>query len=267
MKTVALIGAGSLGHIFAGHFNEVLGGSYQLTGVMARTVEHSRQLAEEYGCRYYESLEELLKDQPDYVVELAGRDAVRLYAEKILTHKSSLVVASVGAMADETFSRKLEETAKENDVKVYLTSGAIGGFDLMRTLAAQKHIEAEITTTKAPGSLNGAPYLAGRLLSETEEETVFGGNAEDAIKGFPKNVNVAVATGIATCGVKETKVTIRSNPKTMKNSHFIHLKGENTEIRIQVETAPDKNNPKSSVLTAWSVLALLKNLESPIQFF
>ena len=53
----------------------------------------------------------------------------------------------------------------------------------------------------------------------------------------------------------------------MKNSHFIHLKGENTEIRIQVETAPDKNNPKSSVLTAWSVLALLKNLESPIQFF
>ncbi len=123
---------------------------------------------------------------------------------------------------------------------------------------------AEIHTSKNPRSLNGAPYLNGEELPETEEKLVFEGCSREAIEGFPKNVNVSVSTALATLGADDTMVKISSIPGAPANVHDIHLSGEFGNVEIKVSVKPSKENPKSSMLAAWSVLALLQKLSLTI---
>ena len=120
--------------------------------------------------------------------------------------------------------------------------------------------------SKSPQSLNGAPILEGRKLSEEKEEEIFRGSAKDAIKHFPENINVAVAAALATTGAEHTKVSISSIPGLKSNRHKIKLLGKLIDVDIVIETTPSKDNPKSSALAAYSVISLLENLVSPITF-
>ena len=126
--------------------------------------------------------------------------------------------------------------------------------------------EVSITTDKSPESLNGAPFLKGRKLSEEKAEEIFSGSAMEAIEHFPENVNVAVATAIATTGVENIKVSIHSIPGLKSNKHEINLTGKTIKVNVTIETTPSDDNPKSSTLAAYSVISLLKNIVSPITF-
>jgi len=267
MKRVALIGFGALGRIVAGAWEEYLGASYELTGIYEKFRQESRMEIVELGYRAYPSIEELLSDRPDYVIELAGVEAVREYGQMVLACGSNLIAASIGALADDELRIRLEQIARESRVKIYLPSGAIGGFDVFQTIALMGGATGRIDTYKAPEGLNGAPHLQGRLLSDLEEEVVFEGNAREAIKGFPKNVNVAVSSGLASVGLDEMEVAIHSQPGLNANTHRITVENETVKATLEVASKPDKTNPKSSVVTAWSVIALLKNLDSTIQMF
>ena len=127
-------------------------------------------------------------------------------------------------------------------------------------------VEASVTTEKSPQSLNGAPILEGRKLSQEKEEEIFTGSAKEAIAHFPETINVAVATALATTGAEHTKVSIKSIPGLESNRHKIKLVGKLVEVDVVVETTPSKDNPKSSALAAYSVISLLENLVSPITF-
>ena len=124
-----------------------------------------------------------------------------------------------------------------------------------------------IENFKAPRSLNGAPYLNGEDLPKDEERLVFSGNAIEAIAGFPKNVNVAVASALTSVGTEQMKVEITSIPGLEDNIHKITVQNGAAKAVLEVSSTPDPVNPKSSIVTAWSVVALLKQLASPVEFF
>ena len=124
-----------------------------------------------------------------------------------------------------------------------------------------------MATKKAPKSLEGAPYLKGVSLPTDRQEIIFTGSVPEAINGFPKNVNVAVAAALASDSLKTATVQITSDPNTSENIHHIVLKNNLMRAELTVAGRPDPANPKSSTSTAWSVVALLKNLASPITFF
>lgn len=262
-KNVAVIGYGALGRILVKGILETLSDCCTLTGVLDKYLDYG----EEPFKKAYGSIEELLAEHPDYVVEIASQEAVRDYGSKILRSGSNLIITSVGSLADDQLYHELYETAAQSGTLVHVTSGAVGGFDVMQTIRAMGGARGVIRNQKAPASLNGAPYLNGRLLSETEEELVFQGTAREAIKGFPKNVNVAVASAIASVGVDEMQVVIESKPGLKDNVHTVQIENDTVKATVQIASSPDKDNPKSSVMTAWSVIALLRNLSSPIQLF
>ena len=85
--------------------------------------------------------------------------------------------------------------------------------------------------------------------------------------GFPKNVNVAVASALASVGVDRMQVTIDSCPGMEDNVHKIVVENHSVTAVVEIASRPDADNPKSSVMTAWSVVALLANLADPVQFF
>ncbi len=280
-KTVAVIGCGALGSLIAEGAAQDLTDRWNLAGVYARTATKAQALAERLGCTAFADVEALLQERPDIVVEAAGGDAARQYAEAVLRSGSSLILLSGGILADESFVRCLREAAEEGGSVLHVASGAIGGFDLMRTLAFRDHqlarrgrqalpdqeFEARVDNFKAPASLNGAPYLEGRDLPEDRRVTVFEGSAADAIVGFPKNVNVAVAAASASAGIARTTVTITSDPALAENTHRIHVQGFGVRAEMEFASLPDPENPRSSTMTAWSVLALLDELASPIRYF
>ena len=76
-----------------------------------------------------------------------------------------------------------------------------------------------------------------------------------------------VAAALASGTLTDARVQITSDPDSTENIHRISLKNNLMRAELTVAGKPDPANPKSSTSTAWSVVALLKNLASPVQFF
>ncbi len=277
LRRAAILGAGALGNLIADGIVHDLQESWQLTGIMARSQAHAEKAAAEFGTKACTKLEDLLATHPEVVIEAAGVAAAAMHGEKILSSGCSMILLSAGALADEDLARCWKEECARTGSKIYVASGAVGGFDILQALRfRQKQLARQgkneklslvVDNFKAPASLNGAPGLAGRPLSETEREEVFRGTAREAIAGFPGNVNVAVALSLASAGLDETQVSIVSDPSMKENRHSCVAEGAGVRVTMDFASLPDPNNPRSSSLSAWSVLALLESMASPVCFF
>lgn len=263
---LGIIGSGSLGSIIANAISKDLRDDYELIGILSGRLENAEKLANKFNSKAYSDLDEMMSDKPDYIIEAATGKVVKDYAGRILNKGINLIVLSVGAFADDEFYRQIENIARRKNSRVHLASGAVGGFDVLSSAVLMGDSSVKVTTRKSPKSLEGAPILEGRELSSENTEEVFNGSSREAIQAFPKNINVAVATGLATVGVDKTNVVIQSVPGMESNSHNILLEGDSVKLSISIDTIPSADNPKSSSLAAWSVISLLKRLVSPITF-
>lgn len=263
---LAIIGSGALGSIIGKVVAQDLSENFEILGVFSRKLANAKTLSNKIECKAYESLSEVIEDRLDYIVEAATPAVFKDIGIEILAKGINLIPLSVRALADKEFYDQVHKTALENNCQVHVPAGAVGGFDVLRSSMLMENAKVNITTEKSPKSLKGAPFLKEKTLSEVNEEEIFSGNAKEAIKYFPKNINVAVATALATVGVENTKVSIKSIPHFNNNRHTIQLSGETVNVEVSVETKPSKNNPKSSTLAAYSVISLLKDLVAPITF-
>lgn len=256
-KRLAVAGNGYLANIVVDAYRQGLLEGYELTGILKRS---DRQEGTEVpGCKACHSLEELLELKPDYVVEAASVQLVKDIAIPVLESGANLVVLSIGAFADQEFYERVQKTARANDTKVHIASGAIGGFDVLRTVALMGKVTSGIETRKGPGSLRGTPVFEDHLMTDTEETHVFSGNAREAIGLFPTKVNVAVAAALATAGVENTSVNIHSIPGMVGDDHKITAEIEGVKAVVDIYSS-------TSAIAGWSVVALLRNLVSPIMF-
>lgn len=263
---LGIVGSGSLGTIIAEEIIKELREEYELLGVLSQTKENASKLSKRLGCKAYNNLDEMIKDGPDYIIEAASPDLVKDIAVKIISKGINFIPLSVGGLADNEFYNELKLLAYENNSHIHIPAGAVGGFDLLRSAMLMEDMKVSISTEKSPKSLNGAPFLKGRELSREKIEDIYTGTAKEAMELFPNNINVAVATALASSGVEDTQVSIRSIPKMKSNKHEIKAIGDSVKISISIESTPSIDNPKSSALAAYSVIALLKNLVAPIRF-
>ena len=262
MKRLALLGTGFLGGIIARAWKEGLLPEYELVGVTGRNPEKTAALAGEVGCPAFSSVDQLLKDaHPDVVAECAAVQAVKDHAEAILTSGADLVTLSIGAFADAEFYTHIAQIAKDSGSTVHIASGAVGGFDVARTISLMGQVsdgvKGRIDTRKGPKSLQNTPLYTDDLPQS--ERTVFTGNAKEAIALLPTKVNVAVATSLACSTPEETGVSVTSVPGFVGDDHCITVEGGDAKATVDIYSA-------TSAIAAWSVVARLKNIVSHIQF-
>ena len=220
MSLVSVIGAGSLANVFANVLHEFLP-EFKLHSVLGRSQEKAEVFASKYSCQAVFNIDDFLKEAAPVVVELAGGAALKDYALPILKSGRTLICLSSGAFADEDFKQQAILTASENNGRICIVNGAIGGLDFLQTCALQRgSAEVIIETTKSPKSLLGAPGLDGRTLDLTKRTVVFEGGVQEAIKGFPKNINVGVIASLAS-QKPQTKVRIVADPAANSNTHQI----------------------------------------------
>ncbi len=259
-KKVAIIGAGSIGMTIANEFEEHLSKYYELIGIMKNTKDRIQELEETYHLKVTTDFFELLELEPDFIIEAANVDVVKQYGELILNRGIHFIPLSVGGLASTTFYKKLQETAEKNSAVLYIPSGAIGGFDLMRKLTLADSPKVKISTSKPPNSFNNSYLLTDK------QDIVFEGIATDAIKKLPQNINVAIATALATVGPENVHTVVHSNPNLKANIHEITITNKKGIATISFKAQPSVN-PSTSSITPWSVISLLKNIAAPVRFF
>ena len=256
---LALLGCGYLNEIvadalIAGHLPE-----YELVGVFGRSEEKVKAFADHYQCQGFTDINSFMALKPDFVAEAASVQAIRDYSETILKGGSNLVVLSIGAFADADFYEQVRQTALASKQRVYIASGAVGGFDVLRTAALMSPITASISSQKAPGSLYYSPLYRDGLLDITEREQVFSGTTKEAIAILPTHVNVAVATALASAGPENTRMNIEAVPGFKGDEYKIEIHGEEVHTDLNIYS-------RTSRIAAWSVVAVLQNAVSPIVF-
>ncbi|HHX60241.1 MAG TPA: DUF108 domain-containing protein [Epulopiscium sp.] len=261
MKKVklALMGSGYLNEIVANALKDNRLPEYELVGVLGRNPEKTEAFAKRHNCKACTSIEDLMALKPDITAEAASPQAIIDYTETVLKSGSDLVVLSIGAFADTELYNKVKETARENNQKIYIASGAVGGFDVLRTAALMSPIKATMTSMKTPGSLYHSPLYKDGLMDIKEPERVFSGNTKQAIEMLPFHFNVAVAIALASAGPEQTNFNIDAVPGFSGDQYKIEIQGE--------EVATDLNiYSKTCNIAGWSVVAVLQNIVSPIVF-
>jgi aspartate dehydrogenase len=195
-------------------------------------------------------------DDVDIVFEAASQRAVEQYAKKILEAGKDLIIMSIGSLYDENLKNDLEKIARINNCKIFIPSGAVCGIDGVLSASIDTIDEVTLVTTKPPSSLD---------KKYNKRTVVFKGNAGEAVKKFPENINVAASLSIAGVGFEKTKVEIVADPVATRNSHKILAHGKFGRLRAEVENMPNPNNPKSSYMASLSAVATLKKIVNPIQ--
>lgn len=208
------------------------------------------------------SLSELIS-KADLVIESASAKVAAMVLEEAIKKKKDVMIMSVGGLLGK---EDLLAEAEKKGIKVYLPSGAIAGIDGLKAASCANLAKVTLTTRKPPLALKGAPYLSNIDLSKIKKERiVFSGSAEEAIKGFPANINVAATLSLSGIGVKNTEVRIVADPKIDRNIHEIEIVGDAGRIFIRCENLPSPTNPKTSYLASLSAIALLKQIASSVK--
>jgi aspartate dehydrogenase len=205
-----------------------------------------------------------LAGMADLVIECAPAALMDEIAQPVLRAGKKLLVLSAGALLPRP---ELLELAKKHGGQIIVPSGALLGLDAVCAAAEGQIHSVQMTTRKPPKGLAGAPYLVeNRIQVDNLREPlrVFSGSARDAAKGFPANVNVAVALSLAGIGPDRTRIDIWADPGVTRNTHRIQVESDSARIDMTIENIPSEN-PKTGRITALSVIAALRKIHAPLR--
>ncbi|MGH2318569.1 aspartate dehydrogenase [Planococcus sp. SE5232] len=254
---IGIIGTGNIATYLLEQVNGKQKAHGRIIAVFGRNQEMGHQLSEQFSADFYTDLQAFLKLPLDIVVEATTVEAARLYVKDVVTHKKDLVVSSIGVFKDAGFLDELKTLAESLGTQIYLPSGAIGGLDVLQSAKAAGGLEqVQLTTRKSPASLG---------MDADKEKVIFEGSARDAVEQFPKNVNVAMTLALAGIGIEKTSVRIIVDPAVEQNTHTIEAEGDFGKLQLQVENHPMPSNPKTSLLAALSILAVLQNKDGALK--
>ena len=153
-----------------------------------------------------------LPELADVIVECVPKAAFAEVAAGAIEAGRTLVTVSGAALL---VHDDLVRRAGETGATIILATGALLGLDAVRAAAEGEIAEVRMITRKPPRSLKGAPFLEENGISIdglTEPLRVFEGTAREGAAGFPANVNVAAALGLAGVGPDRTRLEIWADP-------------------------------------------------------
>ena len=262
---IGIIGCGFMGTELAKFSKKELSHITELTALYDIRREKAETLASFLKSEFtVVKSDDAVFKKSDLIIECASPAAAKPLLEKAIKLSKSILIMSVGGLIN---SINLLKKARVKGIKVYLPSGAILGIDGLKAAKLSVIRKVTLTTRKPPRGLEGAPYLKENSINVNairKETIIFEGNASQAIKAFPKNVNVSSLLSIAGLGAKKTKVRIVTSPKYKKNTHEIEIEGEFGRMNIVAENVPSEN-PKTSKLAALSAMATLWGIADSVK--
>lgn len=200
-----------------------------------------------------------LESVADLVIECAPSSLLRQIAVPFLEQGKTVIVLSAGALLT---NMDLVDLARTRGAQIVVPTGALIGLDAVTAAAEGKIESVRMVTRKPVRGLVGAPYLIENKIDIEdirEPLKIFSGSPRDAAVGFPANLNVAVALGLAGIGVDRTTLEIWADPGLDRNTHTIEVVSDSANFTMSIANIPSEN-PKTGRITALSVLACLRKM-------
>ncbi|MDE0112395.1 MAG: DUF108 domain-containing protein [Albidovulum sp.] len=200
------------------------------------------------------------------VVECATYDAFREVVEPALVSSCHVICVSVGALASNS---DLIEVASRNGATLQIASGAMPGLDILRCAREGGLVSVSLESQILPSSLAGEPYVAERGIDVSRAANgpllIFSGTAREAATHFPRHFNVAVALALAGAGYEKTNVEIFANGLIKGTVHKVSVKSPSISLDMTASNFPSEENPRTSRIVAPSILAALREINSPVR--
>jgi aspartate dehydrogenase len=253
---VAIAGLGSIGTKIASELDRGIDGLV-LSAVAVRDVEKHRAFLR--SLKHAPSVLPLagLAEAADIVVECAPSHQLRAIVEPVLRQGKTAVVISAGALLE---NDDLIDIARTHGGRILVPTGALIGLDAVAAAGIGVIHSVTMVSRKPVGGLKGAPFIVQNGIDIDglrEPLRLFAGSAREAAKGFPANLNVAVALSLAGIGPDRTQVEIWADPTVTRNVHRIEVEADSARFSMVIENVPSEN-PKTGRITALSVIALLR---------
>ena len=268
MLRVGLIGLGAIGTAICDAWDERLGGIARLCAILVRpdcAADVAKRLSNDH--RVVTEIAALLAQDPTFVVEAAGHQALSEYGEQVLRAGCELLIMSVGALADDALRERLERAAELGHGRLLIPAGALAGFDGLMSLRAAGLASVTYYSAKPPGAWSGTAAEDCCDLDSLEEyRVVFSGTAREAAAAFPRNANLAAAVALAGLGFDRTRVELAADPALKVNASRIIAETESERLDVTLYSAPFEENPKTSRITAMSAISALQSQSARIGF-
>jgi aspartate dehydrogenase len=262
---VGIVGCGAIGSGLAKAITLKFKKEAQLVALCDINKDKARKLAGSLKVKIEAvSLDSLIK-KSDFIIEAASKEISATVAKKAIVKGKDVLIMSVGGLLK---NLQLFRLARKNNCKIYIPSGALCGIDGVKAASIGRISKVTLTSKKPPAGFSNAPYVIKNKINLNflnKETLIFEGSAEEAVEGFPQNINVAAVLSLAGIGAKNTKVKIIASPGKNVNSHEIEAEGEFGRLIARTDNIPSPGNPKTSYLAILSAMATLKNVFSPVK--
>ena len=263
MHTIAIIGSGAIGEAVARYLDKEPDVVIRAAVIEPGMKERARDVFGKEVDIVHDVGE--LPNGVVLAVDCAGHPALRQHGAAILSSGIDLVSVSSGALADVDLYDSLAKAARRGGAQLRVVSGAIGALDALSAASVGALENVTYRGRKPPQGWRGSAAEDKLDLDTLSEATAhFRGSARNAALEYPKNANVAASVALAGIGFDDTRVELIADPNVLRNVHEIVAEGDfgRFEFRIESRSLPD--NPRSSAITAMSVVREILNPTSPI---
>jgi aspartate dehydrogenase len=260
---VAIVGLGPIGRTVAEALDHGIDGLSLAAVAIQNPEKHSGFLA---GLKWPPAVVPIdgLSDLADLVIECAPAKLLNSIVAPFVSRGKTALVLSVSALLEHP---ELIEAAKQNGGQIIVPTGALIGLDAVTAAAEGKIHSVRMVTRKPVKGLIGAPYIVENNIdieSITTPLKVFEGTAREAGRGFPANLNVAVALSLAGIGPDRTVLEIWADPALTRNVHQVEVDSDSARFSMMIENIPSEN-PKTGRITALSVISVLRKQGSALR--
>jgi aspartate dehydrogenase len=208
--------------------------------------------------RQVRTIEALVATRPDVVIEAAGHQALEASVPVLLKSGISVIAASVGSLVqpdDRGVLGDVLQVMAAPGARLVIPAGAIGGLDYIGAVALLPDLRIAYTSRKPPEAW--ADELASRGLEPAllqSELVLFEGSVSEAAARYPRNLNVAATIALAAGRSDVVSVRVVVDPAARGNTHEIACESSAGSARFEFINAPAPANPKTSMVTALSLV-------------
>ncbi len=265
---IGIVGCGAIGTSLAKAIIDDFSGEAELVALYDIEKARSEDLTRRLSKKSVLSVGELksLIMRSELVIECASSLYSWGIARDTLLKGRDIMIMSVGGVIGHLAD--LKKLAKRYNARVYIPSGAICGIDALKAARVAGIKSVTLTTRKHPLSFKGVKYIQQRRIDLDKirkEAVLFSGTAEEAVKYFPQNINVAAVLSMAGIGQGRTRVKIIADKSVKRNMHEVRIESRAGDVVTRTENVLHPDNPKTSYLAVLSAVATLRQILEPVR--
>jgi aspartate dehydrogenase len=207
-----------------------------------------------------DNLSALLALRPDLVVEAAGQHAVVEMVAPVLAAGVPVLIVSTGAFAEPGLLAHLSALAETHGARLRLSAGAVGGLDYLDAASLGEDLRVRYTSRKPPAAWRAELAALGREADELAAEVLlFEGTPEEAVRRYPRNLNVALTLRLRLGPAASMTVRVVADPQVARNTHEIDAASNLGTAQLRFANVASAGNPKTSALTGHMVAAEIRD--------